>query len=343
MNECGHNLGLGALPPTAISPRIEDSQWLAIAEMTANLDESPGWLQANSRFILILAIVLLGGGAVSWYMPRAKEKSRRETWDLYNQFENALQEADNSSSMLTALIPVSGNKNAYPWALTKAAAWAAQRQDAESLQALQAKFSEVDASSAKVMVLENGKPVDMLTALAKRISGLGQLAELEPVMVEPTGPVVVFTLTASSGETYDVSYKLFSDHAPLATAHLLQKIEAGAFENGVVSPTPQAGFQLEGLAAEGDAPFQVERVWGCFHASGTLCTVLESGGDPGQQSPGKLQFLGADLYSQDGITTVIGKVVSGEDVLQTLADLDRSEDAPNKFAAEFKISAKLAE
>lgn len=316
---------------------------MVIAEMTANLDESPGWLQENSRFLLILAIVLLGGGAVSWYMPRAKEKSRRETWNLYNQFETALQEADSSSSMLTALIPVSGNKNAYPWALTRAAAWAAQRQDAESLQALQAKFSEVDAGAAGVMVLEDGQPVDMLTALGKRVAGLGELAELEPVMAEPTGPVVIFTLTASSGDTYDVSYQLFSEQAPLATAHLLQKIEAGAFENGIVSPAPQAGFQLDGLAADDDAPLQVERVWGCFHASGTLCTVLESGGDPGQQSAGKLQFLGADLYSQDGITTVIGKVVSGEEVLQTLADLDRSADAPNKFAAEFKISAKLAE
>ena len=311
--------------------------------MTEHQDETPGWLQENSRFLIILAIVLLGGGAVNWYMPRAQEKSRREAWELYSQFEVALAEADGSSAMLTALLPVEGNSNSYPWALVRAASWAAERKDKEALEAIQAKLASVEPGSSMTMVLEDGQPVPLLTSMQQRIAGLGELAELEPVQSEPTGPEIEFTLTGANGESYIISYKLYAEQAPNAVAHLLAKVNDGSFGNASITPSPQGGFQLDGLAADGDSPIPVERAWGCFHQSGTLCTVLEGGGEPGQQSAAKLQFLGNDLYGQDGVTTVIGMVSAGEDVLATLAELERSEDAPNQYAADFKISAKVKE
>lgn len=309
--------------------------------MTATHDETPGWLQENSRFLIILAIVLLGGGAVNWYMPRAAEKSRREAWELYNQFDVALNEADSSSAMLTALLTVEDNDKSYPWALVRAASWAAERQDKEALDALKAKIDALPADAAQAKVLENGEPVDLLVSMKTRIDGLGELASLEPVQLEPTGSEVEFTLTSADGDTYTVSYKLYEDQAPVATSYFLEKVKDGTFDSAMVATSPQGGFQLTGLADEDAPALAVERAWGCFHQEGTLCTVLETGGDPGQQSASKLQFLGTDLYGQDGVTTVIGKITTGQEVLATIGALERSAEAPNEFAKEFKVSAKI--
>ncbi len=311
--------------------------------MTAEHDETPGWLQENSKFLIILAIVLLGGGAVNWYMPRAAEKSKRAAWEQYNQFEVALSEAESSSAMLTALLTVEGNDKSYPWALVRAASWAAERKDKEALEAVMAKMNTVDAGATQAMVLEDGQAVDLMTSMRSRLDGLGELAGLEAVQAEPTGPEVEFTLTASTGGTYTLSYKLYADQTPITTAYLLAKIKEDSFGSAGITTMPQGGFQLDGLAAEESEALPIERAWGCFHQSGTLCTVLEGGGEPGQQSPAKLQFLGADLYGQDGVTTVIGKIVSGEDVLASLATLEKAEGTPNKFAAEFKVSARIKE
>jgi hypothetical protein len=311
--------------------------------MTEEHDASPGWLQENSKFLLVLAIVLLGGGAVNWYMPRAAEKSRREAWELYSQFEVALSESESSSAMLTALLTVEGNDKSYPWALVRAASWAADRQDKEALEAVMAKMDSVSPGASQAKVLEDGQPMDLLASMKGRISGLGELAELEPVQAEPTGPEVEFTLTASSGETYAFTYKLYTDQAPATTAHLLAKISDDSFGSAGITTMPQGGFQLDGLAADGTEALPIERAWGCFHQSGTLCTVLEGGGEPGQQSAAKFQFLGTDLYGQDGVTTVVGKITAGEDVLASLATLEKAEGSPNKFAAEFKVSAKIKE
>ena len=311
--------------------------------MTANLDDTPGWLQENSKFLIILAIVLLGGGAVNWYMPRAAEKSRREAWELYNQFQVDLAQADSSSAMLTALLPVEGNDKSYPWALLQAGRWAADRQDKEALEAVVAKMDQVDPGSSGALVLEASEAVDLMTSTKGRLAGMGELADLEPVQVEPTGPEVEFTLTAASGETYSITYKLYTEQAPIATNHLLEKIKADSFGSAGLTTMAQGGFQMDGLAADDAEAFAIERAWGCFHQSGTLCTVLHNGGEPGQQSPAKLQFLGADLYGQDGVTTVVGKVSAGEEVLETLASLEKSPDAPNKFATEFKVTAKVKE
>jgi hypothetical protein len=243
--------------------------------------------------------------------------------------------------MLTALLPLQGDDRSYPWALSRAAGWAAERKDNEALQAVQAKIGEIDPAATKVRVLEDGEPVDLLTSLAARIGGLDELSKLEPLAIEPTGPTLELALTDSSGKTYALSYKLYSEQAPATTTQILQLIESGAFEEATALPSGQNGLQLDGLGSEDQEPLRVERAWGCFHASGTLCTVLQNGGEPGQQHPSKLQLLGADLYGQDGVTTVVGKLVDGEDAFTELAALGRAADQPNQFESELKITAKL--
>jgi cyclophilin family peptidyl-prolyl cis-trans isomerase len=309
--------------------------------MNAQLDSSPGWLQENSRFLVLLAIVLLGGGALGWYLPRAKQANLLESWGLLGQFTDVLQTAESFTDINAALLPVQGDERAYPWALARAVAWASYKQDLEAIDALQAKIGELEPTAAKLRVLEDGQSAAFLTALNSRLNGLKGLTEMEAVPLEPTGSKVKFTLTSSDGMAYELVYQLYSEQAPRSVAHFLSRLEAGAFEGASFSPGAQGSLQLGNLDQDDAPALAIEKAFGCFHNSGALCTIIQNGGDPGAQSSSKLQFLSNDLYAQDGITTVLGQLIEGESVLEQIAAFERASDNPGDYASSYTLKAEV--
>lgn len=303
--------------------------------MSTLQEETNGWLQENSRSLLFLAALLLGGGAVMWYLPRATAANQQAAWQKYSEFQQSLITADTEDDLNAALSVVEGNKEVYPWALAAAVSWAARLdKDDATLALLENRLNSLPDNATGAKVLQNDTSVDVADAVESRLAGLRALSELEAKPIEPTGSKIKVTLTNDAGTSYEIVYQLYEEQAPVASAWILGLIDEGGFADAKPVPSPQNGFQLSGIATtEEDARLMVEKAWGCFHSSGTLCTVLESGGDPGQQSRARLQFLGRDLYGQDGVTTVIGKVIEGEDNLAVLGELERSSENPQEYAA----------
>jgi cyclophilin family peptidyl-prolyl cis-trans isomerase len=308
--------------------------------MNSQFDSSSGWLQENSRFLILLAVVLLGGGALGWYLPRAKQADLQNSWGLLSQFTTELQAAQSYADVNSALLPVQVDDRAYPWALARAVTWAAYKQDAEAIDALEAKLGELDSNAAQMKVLEGGQSAPFLAVLKSRLNGLKAVAEMDPAPAAATGPKIKFTLTSSGGTTYELMYQLYGKSAPQTTAHFLARLESGAFDGATIAPSTQGNFQLTGLA-EDDAPaLPIEKAFGYFHANGSLSTIIQNGGNPGDQSPSKLQFFGSAQYAQDGITTVLGQLLEGEEILQQIASMERSTESPGSFAETFTLKAE---
>ena len=310
--------------------------------MSTLQEETNGWLQENSRSLLFLAALLLGGGAVMWYLPRAKAAESQTAWQKYSEFQQTLLTADTDDDLNAALAAVEGNDKVYPWALAAAVAWAARMdKDDATLSLLENRLSSLPDNATGAKVLQEGTSVDVADSVETRLAGLRALSQLEAEPVEPTGSKIKVTLTNEAGTNYEIVYQLYENEAPVASAWLLGLIDEGGMGEAKPVPAPQNGFQVSDIpTSEEAANLMVEKAWGCFHSSGTLCTVLESGGDPGQQSRARLQFLGRDLYGQDGVTTVIGKVVEGEDNLAILGELERSTENPQEYAAPLTMTVE---
>jgi hypothetical protein len=304
-------------------------------------EETNGWLQENSRSLLFLAVLLIGGGGIMWYLPRAAAASQQASWQKYATFQQDLLTSDDEDALNAALAAVEGDDRVYPWALAYAVQWAAQMQkDEATLGLLENRLTSLPDGATNAKVLAAGTSVDVSDAVEARLAGLRALADLEAEPIAPTGSKIKITLTDEGGSTYDMVVQLYETEAPTATAWLLGQIDAGAFAEARPVPAAQGGFQIHGLTepAEDAASLMVEKAWGCFHESGTLCTVLESGGVPGEQSQTRLQMLGADLHSQDGVTTVLGMIVEGEDRLTAVSELSRDENNPQAFAGEVTMT-----
>lgn len=310
--------------------------------MSTLQEETNGWLQENSRSLLFVAALLLGGGAVMWYLPRAKAAESQTAWQKYSEFQQTLLTTDTDDDLNAALASVEGNDKVYPWALAAAVSWAARMdKDDATLSLLENRLSSLPDNATGAKVLQDGTSVDVADSLESRLTGLRALSQLEAEPVEPSGSKIKVTLTNEAGTNYEIVYQLYENEAPVASAWLLELVDEGGFGEAKPVPAPQNGFQVSGIpTTEEDANLMVEKAWGCFHSSGTLCTVLESGGDPGQQSRARLQFLGRDLYGQDGVTTVIAKVVEGEDNLAILGELEGSTENPQEYAAPLTMTVE---
>ena len=94
--------------------------------MTTLQDETNGWLQQNSRSILFLAVLLLGGGAVMWYLPRATQASMQASWQKYSDFQQALLSVDTPDDLNAALNATQDDVRAYKWSTLAAPSWAAR-------------------------------------------------------------------------------------------------------------------------------------------------------------------------------------------------------------------------
>jgi hypothetical protein len=303
-------------------------------------EETNGWLQTNSRSLLFLAALLLGGGAVMWYLPRAAAAGKQASWQRYSDFQQALMTADTEDDLNAALAAVESDDRVYPWALSYAVTWAAQMsKDDATLALLENRLAALPEDATGAKVLNAGTSVDVVSAVASRVKGLKAISQLKATPLEPTGSKVRVSLTDADGKIYAMVYQLYEDEAPVASAWLLGLIDTGAFAEAKLVPSPQNGFQIDQIPAEEDATnLTVEKVWGAFHGTGTLCTMLESGGDPGDQSLTRLQFLGRDLFGQDGVTTVIGKIIEGQDQLDEIGALERSTEDSLSFAKEMTLT-----
>jgi hypothetical protein len=303
-------------------------------------EETNGWLQTNSRSLLFLAALLFGGGAVLWYLPRAATAGKQASWQRYSDFQQALMTADTEDDLNAALAAVEGDDRIYPWALSYAVTWAAQMsKDDATLALLENRLSALPDGAVGIKVFNEGTSVDVASAVATRVRGLKAISNLKATPIEPTGGKVRVTLTDAEGEIYAMVYQLYEEQTPIASAWLLGLIDAGSFAESKLVPSPQNGFQIDQIPAEKDAAtLSVEKVWGAFHGTGTLCTMLESGGDPGEQSLTRLQFLGRDLFGQDGVTTVIGKIIEGQDQLDAISALERSTESFLSFASAMSLT-----
>lgn len=303
-------------------------------------EETNGWLQENSRSLLFVAALLLGGGAIMWYLPRASAAKKQASWQRYSDFQQALFTADTEDDLNAALAEVESDERVYPWALTTAVSWAARlSKDEATLALLENRLSSLSSDGTGVKVLNEDTSVDVVDAVQTRLNGLRSLADLEAKPLDPTGTKLRVTLADEDGNSYEMVYQLYEEQAPVASAWILGLVDAGSFAESTLIPSPQNGFQIDQLpTAEDGASLSIEKAWGAFHSSGTLCTMLESGGDPGEQSRTRLQFLGRDLYGQDGVTTVIGKIIEGEDQLEAVGELTRDETNPQAFAAPMSLT-----
>jgi hypothetical protein len=303
-------------------------------------DETNGWLQTNSRSLLFLAALLLVGGAVMWYLPRAAAANMQASWQRYSDFQQALMTADTEEDVNAALSGIEGDDRVYKWAVPYSVTWAAQMsKDDATLALLENRLSTLPTDATGVKVLHKGASVDFVDAVKARLSGLRAIAGLKAAPLEPSGSKLRVTLTDAEGKMYTLVYQLYEEQAPIASAWLLGLIDAGSFAEAKLLPSPQNGFQVDQIPSEEDAAnLFVEKAWGAFHSSGTLCAMLESGGDPGQQSTTRLQFLGRDLFGQDGVTTVIGKIVEGQDQLDTISGLERSTENSLSFASAMSLT-----
>lgn len=303
-------------------------------------EETNGWLQENSRSLLFLAALLLGGGAVMWYLPRAAAQGKQASWQRYSDFQQSLMTADTEEDLNAALVAVEGDDRVYPWALSYAVTWAAQMsKDDATLALLENRLSSLPDSATGAKVLNEGTSVDVVDAVEARLKGLKAISELKATPLEPTGSKLRVTLTDAEGKSYAMVYQLYEEQSPVASAWLLGLVDAGSFAESKLVPSPQNGFQIDQIPSEEDATsLSVEKTWGVFHGSGTLCTMLESGGDPGEQSLTRLQFLGRDLFGQDGVTTVIGKIVEGQDQLDAISALERSAEDSLAFASAMSLT-----
>lgn len=303
-------------------------------------EETNGWLQQNSRSLLFLAALLLGGGAVMWYLPRAAAKGQQASWQRYSDFQQALMTADTDDDLNAAFAAVEDDKQVYPYSVSYALTWAAQMSKGESTLALiENRLRSLPDDAARVKVLNDGVSVGMITAVKSRLEGLRAIAELKATPLEPSGSKLRVTLTDAEGKSFEMVYQLYEEQSPIASAWLLGLVDAGSFAESKLVPSPQNGFQIDQIpSTEDDASISVEKAWGAFHSSGTLCTMLESGGDPGEQSLTRLQFLGRDLFGQDGVTTVIGKIVEGQDQLDTISALERSTEDSLAFASAMSLT-----
>lgn len=308
--------------------------------MNSLQDETSGWLQENSRSLLVSIAVILGAGLVLWYLPRARQASLEESWQRFTAFEERLAEVDSASALDDALVTVEGDERVYPWALLQAVGWAGSEQDAEAIAMLRSRFSQLPEQPTNVRMLVDGEALSLTEAAETRLAGLEALAQLEPALAEPTGSRIKVTLSSAEGVAYELIYQLYEERVPETSAWLLGLLDAGAFAEATLIPTPGNGFQVGNLADEEAEPRLIERAWGCFHRSGTLCTVLASGGSSGQQDPGRLAFLGRDLYGQDGVTTVVGKIVEGEEHLATIGALEAAPDDPRAYATPLTLSVE---
>jgi hypothetical protein len=303
-------------------------------------DETNGWLQTNSRSLLFLAALLLGGGAVTWYLPRAAAAGKQASWQRYSDFQQALMTADTEDDLNAALAAVESDDRVYPWALSYAVTWAAQMsKDDATLALLENRLTALPDGSTGAKVLNEGASVDVVDAVEARVKGLKAISGLKATPIEPAGSKVRVSLTDADGKIYAMVYQLYEEQAPVASAWLLGLIDAGSFSEVKLVPSPQNGFQIDQIpAAEEATNLTIEKTWGVFHGSGTLCTMLESGGDPGDQSLTRLQFLGRDIFGQDGVTTVIGKIIEGEDQLEAIGELERSTEDSLAFASAMTLT-----
>lgn len=303
-------------------------------------EETNGWLQANSRSLLFLAALLLGGGAVMWYLPRAAAAGKQASWQRYSDFQQSLMTADTDDDLNAALVAVEDDERVYPYAVPFSVTWAAQMsKDDATLALLENRLSAIPDDATGIKVLHDGTSVDWIAAIKARLKGLRAITDLKATPVEPTGSKVRVTLTNAEGTSYSMVYQLYEEQTPVATAWFLGLIDAGSFAEAALVPSPQNGFQIDKIpAAEDAASITVEKPWGVFHTSGTLCTMLESGGEPGQQSLTRVQFLGRDLYGQDGVTSVIGKIIEGQDQLEAIGALERNAEDSLAFASEMKLT-----
>lgn len=305
-------------------------------------DENNGWLQQNARALTISAALLLGFSAVMWYLPRAAAADRANSWQSFDTFKQELAQVETDDDLNAALLAVEGDERVYPWALAQSVSWAANLQKGEStLALLESKFQALGNNPTGLRVLDGGESKAIAESVSTRLAGLKELANLEATPVEPTGGKVRFTLSDGAASTYELVFQLYEEQAPQACAWLYERIDSGAFADIKLVPGPSSGFQIEELGdSEGEDALIVEKAFGCFHLTGTLCTMLENGGDPGQQSRTKLQLLGAELYPQDGVTTVLGKIVEGENLLEEINNLERKEDDPRAFAADWTLTVE---
>jgi len=312
--------------------------------MSTISEDENGWLQENLRSIIITLALVIGVSTVAWYLPRAKEQAKQDSWLKYGAFQEQLFASETADDLNAALASVESEDSVYPWALNLAVAWAGSRDDTESLALLEGRLNNLGDKSTGVKVLEDGESVEITEAVQSRVAGLKALSDMmaEPVAAEGSG--VTLTVSNGAGTTYTIPYNLYQSQAPAASAWLLGLIDAGALTDLPITPSPQGGIQLRDLPVAEDATeLSLEKAWGCFHAAGTICTMLDSGRGSGAQSNSQLHFLTQDLYAQDGVTTVIAQALDAEDTLEALIGLERSTENPQEFAEAWTLTLARTE
>ena len=219
--------------------------------MTTLQDETNGWLQQNSRSILFLAVLLLGGGAVMWYLPRATQASMQASWQKYSDFQQALLSVDTPDDPNAALNATQDDVRAYKWSTLAAPSWAARTgQEDEYFAIIQNHLNSITGDDG-VKILEEGTSVNIVEATKARVEGYRKLDALMPDPIEPTGSKIKVTLTNEAGTNFELVYQLYEEQAPVASAWLLGLIDEGSFAEARPIPSPQNGFQVADLPADG--------------------------------------------------------------------------------------------
>ncbi len=305
-----------------------------------NRDDSLSWLQENRRFLLLLAAVILVGGGLNWYLPRAKRARLQESWELLAAVSQDINSAETGSEYNNALAAAKDDDRTYPWALTHAVAMAAARNHNEALETLSGLVNELGEDGFGLSVYENGQAIPFGASLRNRIEGFQRTGELEPESVAPTGRRVKVTLSQGSEKSYELIYGLYEEQAPITTAYFLSLIESGAFDACEIAPYATFGLKVSKLADEVVEPLMIEKAWGCFHDLGCLSTDLDPGAEPGSQSAASFTLFTRESWTQDGTTTVFGKIVEGEDHLAELLDLPR-DAAGTQFEPAMTLKVEL--
>ncbi|MFQ5749469.1 MAG: peptidylprolyl isomerase [Planctomycetota bacterium] len=308
-------------------------------------DENPMlvWLHQNRLFLVLIVVALLLGALLKEWIPNRQRAARLASWDHYRNMGLNSLSAFQGKNLPGTLDDLREDARIYPWVVLNATQIAFQAGDREALTLLKGELGKLVEGQelADARLPENGQGVSILQEVLDKVDA--ELAAQGTRFADPPpqGKKIKIILKSDGGETYELTFGLYSEAAPTACARFLKAIEAGTLIGKEAGLAGLYRLKFDGMDAgeEEPGPLPLEKKWGFFHEAGVLATLEKPGTAEGEQEADEFALVRQEAYGWDGRTTVFGKLVDGQVAMDEIQQLPSDPNNPTRLAQKLTISA----
>lgn len=307
------------------------------------------WLSDNKLFLGLLGAAIVVFGVLQVYLPKRAKASQEESWaTLYDTVQR--QSAVNLSpeKLPATLASLEDDQRIFPFAVLTATADALTDGDRESLATLKPQLEKLlGEEQAEFLRVHDGQQSEaearyLLSKVEAELNGPAPMTFENP---EPTGPRVKLTVKVGELDSYELTYGLYTDAAPEASARFLAAVEGGMLDGQEGKFAGVYNMRFDGLAADAESaePLPLEKEYGYFHLEGVLSTIQRSAGAmTGEQEGHQFALFLREATYFDGRSTVFAKLIGSEEALAALQALQPSPTDPSQPSQPVQIvSAEL--